>query len=120
MLGDWIATGYNFFGGAWVVAPGPTTLELTVLDWFRGWLGMPKGAGGLLTSGGSTATLTAVVAARHAMCGDPSRLARAVIYTSEQAHSSVTRAAWIAGLPAGPHPRGTGGRPVENEAGAAP
>ncbi len=99
VLGDWIATGYNFFGGAWVVAPGPTTLELTVLDWFREWLGMPKGAGGLLTSGGSTATLTAVVAARHAMCDDPARLAKAVLYTSDQAHSSVTRAAWIAGLP---------------------
>ena len=48
---------------------------------------------------GSTATLTAVVAARHAMCDDPARLARAVLYTSDQAHSSVTRAAWIAGLP---------------------
>ena len=102
VLGDWLATGYNFFGGAWAVAPGPAALELTVLDWFRTWLGMPTGSGGLLTSGGSTATLTALVAARHAALGDDAAaLARAVVYSSEQAHSSVTRAAWIAGIPRG-------------------
>ncbi|MGH7702660.1 MAG: pyridoxal phosphate-dependent decarboxylase family protein [Gemmatimonadales bacterium] len=100
VLGDWLATGFNFFAGAWLVAPGPDALELLVLDWFRGWLGLPPGTGGLLTTGGSAATLTAVVAARHAAVDDdPSRLPRLVLYTSEQTHSSVTRAAWIAGIP---------------------
>ena len=70
VLGDWLATGYNFFAGVWPVASGPNQIELAVLDWFRQWLGMPAGTSGLLTSGGSTATLTAVVAARHA--ADPS------------------------------------------------
>jgi len=100
VLGDWLATGYNFFGGAWAVASGPSMLEVTVLDWFRQWIEMPKGAGGLLTSGGSTANLMAMVAARHRAAGeDASRLPRLVVYASDQAHSSVTRAAWIAGLP---------------------
>lgn len=100
VLGDWLATGFNFFAGIWAVAPGPNALELLVLEWFRQWLGCPPGTSGLLTSGGSAATLTAVVAARHAAVGgDPSRISRLVLYTSEQAHSSVTRAAWIAGLP---------------------
>ncbi|HJU87909.1 MAG TPA: aminotransferase class I/II-fold pyridoxal phosphate-dependent enzyme [Gemmatimonadaceae bacterium] len=99
VLGDWLATGFNFFAGVWYVASGPNALELVVLDWFREWLGMPLGAGGLLTSGGSTATLMAVVAARHAAIGDdPALLARLVVYTSDQAHSSVDRAAWIAGV----------------------
>ncbi|HVX41512.1 MAG TPA: aspartate aminotransferase family protein [Gemmatimonadaceae bacterium] len=99
VLGDWLATGYNFFAGVWSVASGPNEVELVVLDWFRQWLGMPAGTSGLLTSGGSTATLTAVVAARHA--ADPSgvHLPRLAMYTSEQAHSSVQRAAWIAGIP---------------------
>jgi len=66
VVGDWLAAGYNFFAGVWSVASGPNQIELTVLDWFRSWLGMPAGTGGLLTSGGSTATLTGVVAARHA------------------------------------------------------
>ena len=102
ILGDWLATGFNQFGGVWSVAAGPSAVELTVLDWFRAWLGMPRGTGGLLTYGGSAATVTAIVAARHAAVQDePGRLERAVLYTSTQAHSSVTRAAWIAGVPRG-------------------
>jgi aromatic-L-amino-acid decarboxylase len=82
------------------VAAGPNALELVVLDWFRAWLGLPAGTGGLLTTGGSNATLTAVIAARHAAIGDDAeRIARLTMYTSDQAHSSVVRAAWMAGVP---------------------
>jgi glutamate/tyrosine decarboxylase-like PLP-dependent enzyme len=100
VLGDWLAAGYNFFGGAWAVASGPSMLEVTVLEWFRQWIGMPAGSAGLLTSGGSTANLMALVAARHRTVGDdPSRLPKLTLYASDQAHSSVTRAAWMAGVP---------------------
>jgi glutamate/tyrosine decarboxylase-like PLP-dependent enzyme len=100
VLGDWLATGFNFFGGVWPVASGPNEVELLVLDWFRQWLGLPEGSGGLLTSGGSNANFTAVVAARHeATLDDPSRIARLTMYMSNQTHSSVTRAAWMAGIP---------------------
>ena len=100
VLGDWLATGFNVFAGVWPIAEGPNALELAVLEWFRAWIGMPPGAGGLLTNGGSGATLTAIVAARHAAVGDdPSRLPRLTLYTSDQAHSAVLRAAWIAGIP---------------------
>ena len=101
VVGDWLAAGYNFFAGVWTVASGPNQIELTVLDWFRSWLGMPSGTSGLLTSGGSTATLTAVVAARHAADPSGDKISRLTLYTSEQAHSSVQRAAWIAGIPRG-------------------
>jgi glutamate/tyrosine decarboxylase-like PLP-dependent enzyme len=102
VLGDWLATGFNFFAGVWPVASGPNELEVVVLEWFREWLGMPSGSGGLLTSGGSGANLTAVIAARHAVAGDDAaQLAKLVMYTSDQAHSSVTRAGWIAGIPRG-------------------
>lgn len=100
ILGDWLATGHNIFAGVWPIAEGPNSLELAVLDWFRQWVGMPEGTSGLLTNGGSGATLTALVAARHAVVGDdPSRITRLVVYTSDQAHSAVARAAWIAGVP---------------------
>jgi glutamate/tyrosine decarboxylase-like PLP-dependent enzyme len=99
VLGDWIATGYNFFAGVWPVAAGPNAIELVVLDWFRRWLGMPDGANGLLTTGGSQATLTALIAARHGIVGErPELIARLTVYVTDQAHSSVIRAAWIAGL----------------------
>ncbi|HTL96805.1 MAG TPA: pyridoxal-dependent decarboxylase, partial [Gemmatimonadaceae bacterium] len=98
-LGDWLATGYNFFAGVWPVAAGPNQIEVVVLDWFRAWLGMPNGSGGLLTTGGSAANLTAMIAARHAAVGDdPSRIARLTVYASDQTHSSAIRAAWIAGI----------------------
>ncbi len=99
VLGDWIATGYNFFAGVWPVAAGPNAIELVVLDWFRRWLGMPEGSSGLLTSGGSQATLTALIAARHEIVGEnPELIAKLTVYVTDQAHSSVIRAAWIAGL----------------------
>jgi glutamate/tyrosine decarboxylase-like PLP-dependent enzyme len=100
VMGDWLASGYNFFAGAWAVAAGPNAVELLVLDWFRGWLGMPEGTRGLLTSGGSGATLTALVAARHAVVrDDATRIAQLAVYMSDQTHSSAVRAAWIAGVP---------------------
>ncbi len=98
VLGDWLATGYNFFAGVWPVAAGPNEIEIVVLDWFREWMGMPQGSGGLLTTGGSAANLTAVVAARHAAIEAGDDISRLTVYTSAQVHSSATRAAWIAGI----------------------
>lgn len=98
LLGDWIATGYNFFAGVWPVAAGPNQIEMVVLEWIREWMGMPPGASGLLTSGGSAANMTAVVAARHAAVEKGADISKLVVYTSAQAHSSVVRAAWIAGI----------------------
>ena len=99
LAGDWIATGYNFYAGVWSVATGPNRVEVVVLDWFRQWLGMPEGSGGLLTTGGSAANLTAIIGARHAATGgDVNLIPRLVMYTSDQAHSSVSRAGWMAGV----------------------
>jgi glutamate/tyrosine decarboxylase-like PLP-dependent enzyme len=98
LLGDWIATGYNFFAGVWPVAAGPNEIEMVVLEWIREWMGLPNGSGGILTSGGSAANMTAVVAARHAAVESGADIAKLTVYTSAQAHSSVIRAAWIAGI----------------------
>lgn len=112
IMGDWLATGFNFFAGVWSVAAGPNEVELTVLDWFRQWMRMPEGTRGLLTSGGSAATVTAVVAARHAaLGGEDGDLSRLTAYCSDQAHSSFMKAAWIAGIPR------SNVRPVPTDAG---
>jgi glutamate/tyrosine decarboxylase-like PLP-dependent enzyme len=71
-------------------------LELAVIDWLRQWCGLPESAGGLFVSGGSIANLTAIVAARHAKLND--RIEGAVVYYSDQTHSSVERAWRIAGF----------------------
>lgn len=90
-LGDLIAAATNIDAGAWREAAGPIQLELTVLDWFRRWLGLPEGAAGVLVSGGSAANLTAIACAREALVGAMSP--QIVIYTSDQTHSSLARAA---------------------------
>ena len=98
LLGDWIATGFNFYAGVWPVAAGPNEIEMVVLEWIREWTGLPPGSSGLLTSGGSAANMTALVAARHAAVQAGADLSRLTVYTTAQSHSSVARGAWIAGF----------------------
>ncbi|MGB5131442.1 MAG: pyridoxal-dependent decarboxylase, partial [Steroidobacteraceae bacterium] len=65
-----------------------------VIDWFRQWIGYPACGGGLFTSGGSAATLDALVAAREHH-GAPWRPA---VFLSDQSHSALERAARIIGV----------------------
>jgi aromatic-L-amino-acid/L-tryptophan decarboxylase len=90
-LGDLIAAATNIDAGSWREAVGPSTLELVVIDWFRDWIGYPESAGGVLVNGGSAANLTAIACAREALIGPMSP--RIVMYTGDQTHSSVARAA---------------------------
>jgi aromatic-L-amino-acid/L-tryptophan decarboxylase len=118
VLADFLAAGFNTFQGTWQGAAAPGLAELEVLEWFRQWVGMPSGSSGLFTSGGSAANLLAVVAAREAAAsreaaaamdaGDPDggeahrareRPWRPAVYLSDQGHSSLLRAARIAGIP---------------------
>ena len=80
VLADFLAAGYNINACTWLVASGASQVELVVIDWFRRWLGFPESAGGLLTSGGSAASVDAFVAARDA-AGHPER---ATVYMSDQ------------------------------------
>lgn len=95
ILGEMLATGFNIFQGTWLESAGPSQVELVVMDWFRSWVGFPEGGGGLLTSGGSAANLGALVTARE-WAGNPPN---PVVYVSDQGHSSLERAARIAGMP---------------------
>ena len=94
VVADFLAAGYNVNACNWLTASGPSHLECIVIEWFRGWLGMPETAGGVLTSGGSAASVDALVAAREA-AGYPER---AAVYMSDQTHPAQYRAAKIAGI----------------------
>lgn len=94
VLADFMAAGYNINSATWLTASGPSQIELTVVDWFRRWLGYPNSAGGLLTSGGSAASLNALVAARET-AGNPER---GTVYMSDQSHTVQVRAAKIVGV----------------------
>ena len=99
-LADALASGLNPFLGTWFAGSGPAEIELVTLDWLRDLCGLPAETGGLFVSGGSVANLTALHAARHARQSrregeDPGR---AVIYLSDQTHSSVERALYVLGF----------------------
>ena len=94
VLASFLISGYNVFQGTWLESSGPSQIEVTVLDWFREWLGYPAEGSGVLTSGGSAANLLAIVTARET-AGNPER---GTVYLSEQSHGSVARAARVAGI----------------------
>jgi aromatic-L-amino-acid/L-tryptophan decarboxylase len=95
-LGDLIASALNVDTCWWLGSSGPSALELVVLDWFRQWVGYPEHAAGVLVSGGSAANLTALACAREAYMGAMDE--RAVVYMSDQTHSSLARAARALGF----------------------
>ena len=72
VLADFMVSGFNANAASWIAASGPCQLEEVVVGWFQSWFGLPEGAGGLMTSGGSAAALHAFVAAREA-AGNPDR-----------------------------------------------
>ena len=94
VVSDFMAAGFHINQCTWLVASGPSQLELLVIDWFRKWLGYPESAGGLLTSGASAASVDALVAARES-AGYPDN---ATVYMSDQSHSALPRAAKIIGI----------------------
>ncbi|RMG44907.1 MAG: amino acid decarboxylase [Acidobacteria bacterium] len=103
ILGEILAAGLNSNVMFWRNAPASTELEQTVVDWLRQMLGLPAGFDGMLTDTASVSSLLSVVAARHAECPELRRRGLAggpglVLYRSEEAHSSIDKAAVVAGV----------------------
>ena len=96
-VADFIANAVNRYVGVWIAAPGLVQLELNVIRWFCEIIGYPPGSGGILTSGGSLANFTGVVTARRERL--PEDFLTGTIYTSDQTHHSVRKAAILAGFP---------------------
>ena len=96
-VADLIADAVNRYVGVWTAAPALAQIEAEVLRWFCGIVGYPEGAGGFLTTGGSLANLSAVIAARQARLGEEP--AGGVAYVSREGHHSLEKAASLAGIP---------------------
>ncbi len=96
-LADTLATGFNIFSGGWVGSAAAAELEIVTMNWLLKMFDFPvKKGGGLFTSGGSMANLTALVTARRIKCGDD--FSKAIIYMSDQAHSSNIKAIRVLGF----------------------
>ena len=105
VLGDYLSTGLGALGLSWQSAPALTELEEVVTDWMRQLVGLPPSFSGVIQDTASTATLVALLCARERASGFS--LARGglagldaplVVYGSAHAHSSVDKAALLAGF----------------------
>lgn len=95
-MADALVSGFNVFAGTWLEGSGPAQIELIAIDWLRQACGLPASAGGLFVSGGSMANITALAVARHRRLAD--RTEGAVIYCSDQTHSSIARGLRLLGF----------------------
>jgi aromatic-L-amino-acid/L-tryptophan decarboxylase len=108
ILGDLLSAGLGVQGMLWSTSPACTELETHVLDWLVGMLGLPERflstgpGGGVIQDTASSATLCALLAARERAGGSGAEGqgggGHLVAYASREAHSSVEKAARIAGL----------------------
>ncbi len=97
-VADLVANVINRYVGIAKAAPHLVAIEASVIRWFCNFVGYKRESGGVLTTGGSTATLIAMFVARQAeTCTDFSKL---TVYGSNQVHYSVTKAAQLTGIPA--------------------
>ena len=85
----------------WEMSPVASVIETRVIRWMCDLAGFGPRAGGTFTSGGTEATLTALLAARNAAFPDAwesGMTSRAAIVCGSDAHYAVSRAAGILGL----------------------
>lgn len=95
VLGEVLAAGLGAQGMSWVTSPAATELEQVVMGWLRDLLGLPPEFTGVIQDTASTATLLAFLTARERAGSEADRL---TAYWSEEAHSSVAKAARLAGF----------------------
>lgn len=105
VLGDHLSTGLGVLGLSWQSSPALTELEEVVCDWTRRMTGLSDAWSGVIQDTASTSTLVALVCARERASGYAlvrgglqEQERELVVYASEHAHSSVEKAALLAGF----------------------
>lgn len=106
ILGELMSAVLNVNGMLWSTSPACTELEVRVMDWCAELFGLDDAfafsrsanGGGCIQGTASEAVLAALVAARRQCTKRGVDRSKVTVYTSDQAHSSVVKAAMVAGL----------------------
>ena len=105
VLGDYLSTGLGVLGLSWQSSPALTEVEEVTTDWLRQMVGLSEGWSGVIQDTASTSTLVALICARERASsyslvkgGIQSLDSPLVVYVSAHAHSSVDKAALLAGF----------------------
>jgi aromatic-L-amino-acid decarboxylase len=105
VLGDYVSTGLGVLGLSWQSSPALTEVEEVVTDWMRRMVGLSGAWSGVIQDTASTSTLIALICARErttgyglARGGLQAEGAPLIVYVSAHSHSSVDKAALLAGF----------------------
>jgi aromatic-L-amino-acid decarboxylase len=105
VLGDYVSTGLGVIGLAWQSSPALTEVEEVVTDWMRQMLGLSTAWSGVINDTASTSTLVALLCARERRSnyslsrgGLQAEDQPLIVYSSSHSHSSVEKAALLAGF----------------------
>jgi aromatic-L-amino-acid decarboxylase len=107
ILGELLCAAFNVNAMLWKTSPAATELEEVVLEWLRQMLGLPPDFRGIIYDTASISSLHAIAAAREVVPGLKAReeglagrpdAPRLRLYISEQAHSSIEKAAITLGI----------------------
>jgi aromatic-L-amino-acid decarboxylase len=101
ILGEMLAAALNMNGMLWKTSPAVVELEQVTLDWLRRWIGLPDPLFGIIFDTASTSSMHAIAAAREMIAPEvrtEGAGAGLVLYTSDQAHSSIEKGAISLGI----------------------
>jgi len=105
VLADIVSSGLGVQGMNWLTSPAATEVEDVVMDWLRQMVALPETFTGVIEDTASTSTFTALLCARERTSafsqnrgGLQAEDAPLVVYASDQAHSSIPKAALLAGF----------------------
>jgi aromatic-L-amino-acid decarboxylase len=105
VLGDLLSAGLGELGLSWQSSPALTEVEEVMTDWMRQMLGLSAAWSGVIQDTASTSTLVALLCARErasnysqARGGLQAEPRPLVVYATSQSHSSVAKAALLAGF----------------------
>ena len=90
VLGDYASTGLGVLGLSWQSSPALTELEEVTTDWMRQMVGLSDAWSGVIQDTASTCTMLALICAREK--------GGQIVYVSAHSHSSVNKAAMLAGF----------------------
>jgi len=107
ILGETLAAALNVNAMLWRTGPATTELEERVCEWLGRMMDLPPELRGHINDTASTSSLVALAAARHRLPGLDVRVRGLAgrpdvppltVYASDQAHSSIDKAAIVLGL----------------------
>ena len=105
VLGDYLSTGLGVLGLSWQSSPALTELEEVVTGWMRQMMGLSAEWSGVIQDTASTSTLVALLCAREKVSnfgldrgGLQGQEHPLVVYVTAHSHSSVEKAALLAGF----------------------